>query len=200
MDKQQFYDLFSLGISFVVDITNSDATVDIEQTAFGESIRDEIIFKRLHHFRRGIILGSNTQSSDDRALLRDLFLRMPLHDCLLMMVPELWVYYFDNGEVFSTHAPAETLAMLDDNVSLYNIFYESFYERKIDPIVECKISVLLQQTTLIVCLYVQVLELKILLMTFFEIIVSIAYRNLRGTAFLHPWHMHLMREIQWQED
>ena len=174
----------------IISKSNETATVDIEQEGFlsAESIPElEIIFKRLHHFRRGTILGSNSQSSDDRALLRDLFLRMPLHDCLLMMVPDLELYYFDNNsEVVSTHAPAETLVTLDDNVSFVIHLMCLLYGRKNNPIIKCKLSVLLQQTTLIVCLYGQALELKILLMRLSGIIVEIAYRNLQRIAFLHP--------------
>lgn len=111
-------------ISCFVLNSNETNDIDIEQRAsiaLGESSLPELdmILKRLHYFRRGTILGSNTQSSDDRSLLRDLFLRLPLHDCLALMVPELWKYYFgDNEEVTSTNVPAETLVLLDDNVSI----------------------------------------------------------------------------------
>ncbi len=112
----------SLTLTFASYKSKKSLAADIEQRAFfaGESSFPEleVVFKRLHHFRRGTILGTNIQSSDDRCLLRDLFLRLPLRDCLVMMAPDLWMYYFDgNGDIVSAKAPAETLVMLDDNVS-----------------------------------------------------------------------------------
>ena len=104
----------------IIENSNEAIAVDIEQRDIQESLPElEVVFKRLHHFRRGTILGSNTQSSDDRSLLRNLFLKMPLHDCLMMMAPKLWMYYFgDNGEIVSTIVPAETPVLLHDNVSI----------------------------------------------------------------------------------
>jgi hypothetical protein len=71
--------------------------------------------RRLHHFRRGNIIGSTMQSIDDRSLLRDLFLRMPLDNCLKMMAPSLKMYKRDTGgSLLSMRVPAETLSLWDD--------------------------------------------------------------------------------------
>lgn len=46
---------------------------------------------RLYHLRRGAMLSPGmVRSLDDRAQLRDLYLRLPLDDCLCMMAPSLW--------------------------------------------------------------------------------------------------------------
>ena len=67
------------------------------------------------------------QSTDDRSLLRDIFLRMPTTNCLSMMAPSLWMYKYRLGACNNDdddiqplmEVPAETLSMWD-NVSNNN--------------------------------------------------------------------------------
>ena len=70
--------------------------------------------RRLFHLRRGPLLSIGPiQSTDDRAEVRSLFLRLPLEDCLNMMAPAVW----SSGSVYSTPGrepvPAETLSLWD---------------------------------------------------------------------------------------
>jgi hypothetical protein len=75
--------------------------------------------RKLFHLRRGPLLsvGPN-QSTDDRAEIRSLFLRLPLEDCLNMMAPSVW----SSGSVFNSSGreavPAETLSLWDHVRSL----------------------------------------------------------------------------------
>jgi len=70
--------------------------------------------RRLFHMRRGPLLSIGPiQSSDDRAEIRSMFLRLPLEDCLNMMAPSVW----SSGSVYGTPSmesvPAETLSLWD---------------------------------------------------------------------------------------
>ena len=126
--------------SFLIDLVFRTLPIDIEQSQSNYDEQQdhppELIktFKRLHHFRRGTILGSSMQSTDDRSLLRDLFLRMPTTNCLSMMAPSLWMYKYRLGACNNDddddiqplmEVPAETLSMWD-NVSNNNCFQSVF--------------------------------------------------------------------------
>lgn len=70
--------------------------------------------RRLFHLRRGPLLSIGPiQSTDDRAEVRSMFLRMPLADCLNMMAPIVW----SSGSVLAKPSrepvPAETLSLWD---------------------------------------------------------------------------------------
>eukprot|EP00934_Nitzschia_sp_Nitz4_P008799 Nitzschia sp. Nitz4//scaffold301_size22573//4197//6998//NITZ4_008550-RA/size22573-processed-gene-0.17-mRNA-1//1//CDS//3329547004//8789//frame0 len=74
--------------------------------------------KRLYHLRRGALISPGPMGSmDDRADMRQLFLRLPLEDCVAMMAPQLW----STGDFEKTKPlldtkipiPAETLALWD---------------------------------------------------------------------------------------
>lgn len=74
--------------------------------------------RRLFHLRRGPLLSTGPiQSTDDRAEIRSMFLRLPLQDSLCMMAPTVW----SSGSVADTASrelvPAETLSLWD-NVSM----------------------------------------------------------------------------------
>ena len=75
---------------------------------------------RLYHLRRGALISPGPlRSVDDRADVRQLFLRFTLEDCLGMMTPKLWsTGYVENGRDASTMSamtpfPAETMALWD---------------------------------------------------------------------------------------
>lgn len=67
--------------------------------------------KKLHNFRRGVNIGPNIQSVDDMAILRDLFLRLPLDDSICMLAPIM--RSFSSNED-GKEVPPDTLALLDD--------------------------------------------------------------------------------------
>lgn len=97
-------------------------SVDIEQNCSAHTDTPEIknTFRKLHHFRRGNILGAHIQAADDRFVIRNHFLRMPLENCLGMMAPLLWMNKFDtDGNIISMVVPAETLALWDDVSSFF---------------------------------------------------------------------------------
>ena len=72
-------------------------------------------FKMIHHFRRGAILGQYMQAVDDRFILRNHFLRMPLESSIAMIAAVLWMFRIDkNGNVSKVSVPAETLTLWDD--------------------------------------------------------------------------------------
>lgn len=57
--------------------------------AFPPELADAL--HRLYHLRRGAMLSPGLlRSLDERAEIRDLYLRLPLDDCLCMMAPSLW--------------------------------------------------------------------------------------------------------------
>ena len=75
---------------------------------------------RLYHLRRGALISPGPlRSVDDRADVRQLFLRFTLEDCLGMMAPKLWsTGYVENSRDASnmtsmTPFPAETMALWD---------------------------------------------------------------------------------------
>jgi len=71
--------------------------------------------KKLHGFRRGTIIGPLVQSSDEMAVRRDLFLRLPLDDCLRYLAPEMRMFRSNrDGTVEEVDVPPETLALRDD--------------------------------------------------------------------------------------
>ena len=76
-----------------------------------------VSLQKLHHFRRGAILGAGLQSVDDRSLARDILLRSPLYDFAQMLAPIVWRCTTDaNGRIEFRSAPAETLALWDESV------------------------------------------------------------------------------------
>uniref|UniRef100_A0A7S4VB00 Protein transport protein SEC23 n=1 Tax=Ditylum brightwellii TaxID=49249 RepID=A0A7S4VB00_9STRA len=84
--------------------------------AFPPELSDAL--RLLHHLRRGPMLGSGPlQSFDDRAIQRNLFLRLPLKDCIGMMAPFLWGLMIGGNFEFMP-IPPETLALWD-NVSVF---------------------------------------------------------------------------------
>lgn len=85
--------------------------------AFPPELADAL--HRLFHLRRGSMLSPGpVRSMDDRAEIRNLFLRLPLDDCLCMMAPSLW----SSGIVGSSNSlalnpiPSDTMTLWD-NVS-----------------------------------------------------------------------------------
>ena len=93
--------------------------IDIEQSNSDMSRTDppelKNSFRRLHQFRRGNILSAHMQNVDDRFILRNHFLRMPIQNSITMMSPTLWMYKFDSsGNIVTVQVPAETLTMWDD--------------------------------------------------------------------------------------
>jgi hypothetical protein len=85
--------------------------------AFPPELADAL--HRLFHLRRGSMLSPGpVRSMDDRAEIRNLFLRLPLDDCLCMMAPSLWSPG-TIGRPFSTMLdpiPSDTMTLWD-NVS-----------------------------------------------------------------------------------
>jgi hypothetical protein len=88
--------------------------------AFPPELSDAL--RRLYHLRRGPFVSPGPlQSSDDRAEMRALFLRLPLEDCLSMMAPTLWSCgplddAVARDELLLEDVPPETLALWE-NVS-----------------------------------------------------------------------------------
>merc|ERR1711862_206836 len=93
----------------------------------------------LHHLRRGPLLDVSLYSSEDRASLRRLFLRLPLQDCLMIMAPNLWSvrlyphhtdHIANNTSTSSSYdlipIPPETL-VLWDNVIIASDHYDSLF-------------------------------------------------------------------------
>jgi Sec23/Sec24 zinc finger/Sec23/Sec24 trunk domain len=71
--------------------------------------------RRLFHLRRGPLLSVGpAQSTDDRAEIRSMFLRLPLADCLNMMAPTVWSSGSVHGTPSRTSVPAETLSLWDN--------------------------------------------------------------------------------------
>ena len=91
--------------------------------------------RRLYHLRRGALISPGPmRSMDDRAEIRQLFLRFPIEDCVGMMAPKLWstgnVENVRNISSMQTMNPfpAETLALWDAvRCSLAVIFLELVY-------------------------------------------------------------------------
>ena len=86
----------------------------------------------LHHLRRGLLLDPSLHSAEDRAVLRDLFLRLPMEDSLFMMAPSLLSIRVDfivpsapGMEAFE-HVPPETL-VLWDNVVIAGDHFDSLF-------------------------------------------------------------------------
>lgn len=86
----------------------------------------------LHQLRRGLLLDPSLLSAEDRAILRDLFLRLPMEDCLCMMAPSLLSIRVDfiaptppGIEAFE-HVPPETL-VLWDNVIIAGDHHDSLF-------------------------------------------------------------------------
>lgn len=86
--------------------------------AFPPQLREGL--RRLYHLRRGALISPGPmRSMDDRAEVRQLFLRFPLQDCVGMMAPNLWsTGNLENvrnpSSVSSLNPfPAETLALWD---------------------------------------------------------------------------------------
>ena len=72
-------------------------------------------------------MGEGFQSSDDRSLARDVFLRSPLADCNLMMVPSSWRCLSDNTLNFEfVSTPAETLTLWDESILAVDAFDRLF--------------------------------------------------------------------------
>lgn len=90
------------------------------EIAFPPQLKEGV--RRLYHLRRGALISPGPmRSMDDRAGMRQLFLRFPLEDCLGMMAPKLWSTGLIDDKVGASsikkHSfPAETLALWD-NVS-----------------------------------------------------------------------------------
>ncbi len=83
--------------------------------AFPPELADGL--RRLFHTRRSSLLSPGpTRSADDRIEIRNLFLRLPLEDCLCMMAPSLWTTCVEQGflEAPMTPVPPETLALWDN--------------------------------------------------------------------------------------
>ena len=85
--------------------------------AFPPELADAL--HRLFHLRRGSMLSPGPlRSMDDRAEIRNLFLRLPLDDCLCMMAPSLWSSGTMNTSMSSMLDPIPSDTMtLWDNVS-----------------------------------------------------------------------------------
>jgi len=72
--------------------------------------------KKLHNFRRGAIIGPNIQSVDDMAILRDLFLRLPIDDSICMIAPVMISFHRNDMNDDGREVPPDTLALWDDCV------------------------------------------------------------------------------------
>jgi hypothetical protein len=86
------------------------------------------LFGKLHHFGRGTIMGEGfLQSSDDRSLARDIFLRSPLAVCISMMAPSSWRCVSDaNLDIKFKSTPAETLTLWDESILAVDTFDRLF--------------------------------------------------------------------------
>ena len=87
--------------------------------AFPPELADAL--HRLFHLRRGSMLSPGpVRSIDDRAEIRNLYLRLPLDDCLCMMAPSLWSSKILGVSTEISNGleavPSDTLALWD-NVS-----------------------------------------------------------------------------------
>ena len=86
----------------------------------------------LHHLRRGSLLDPSLHSAEDRAVQRDLFLRLPLEDSLFMMAPSLLSIRIDfiaptaPGIESFEQVPPETL-VLWDNVMIAGDHFDSLF-------------------------------------------------------------------------
>ncbi|KAI2488714.1 hypothetical protein MHU86_25768 [Fragilaria crotonensis] len=85
--------------------------------AFPPELADAL--HRLFHLRRGSMLSPGpVRSMDDRAEIRNLFLRLPLDDCLCMMAPSLW----SSGMIDASTAiildpiPSDTMTLWDNRI------------------------------------------------------------------------------------
>lgn len=74
--------------------------------------------RRLYHLRRGALISPGPmRSMDDRAEMRQLFLRFPLEDCVEMMAPKLWsTGDLRSGTGTMTPFPPETLALWESSI------------------------------------------------------------------------------------
>jgi hypothetical protein len=85
--------------------------------AFPPELADAL--HRLFHLRRGSMLSPGpVRSMDDRAEIRNLFLRLPLDDCLCMMAPSLWSSCIvgSSNSLALNPIPSDTMTLWD-NVS-----------------------------------------------------------------------------------
>lgn len=103
-------------ILFLSSLSMGSATRSSGSSSMDHAFPPELAaaVRRLFHLRRGPLLsiGPN-QSTDDRAEIRSMFLRLPLEDCLNMMAPIVW----SSGSVLDApsreRVPAETLSLWD---------------------------------------------------------------------------------------
>lgn len=121
----------SLSISAEAEKETVESSLEL---AFPPKLQKSL--SRLYHLRRGHLISPGPMSSmDDRAEIRDLFLRFPLEDCLRMMEPSLWSTGSLDGvssawEVMQPF-PAETLGLWE-SVSGTDIFLGLWQPRDTD--------------------------------------------------------------------
>lgn len=99
-------------------------------------------------------MGEGFQSSDDRSLARDVFLRSPLADCNIIMVPSSWRCVSDtilNFEFVST--PVETLTLWDESILAIDAFDRLFVwsgravlHERFDPLRKACLSYLIDRS------------------------------------------------------
>jgi len=85
--------------------------------AFPPELADSL--HRLYHLRRSPMLSPGPlRGVDDRAQLRNLFLRLPLDDCLCMMAPSLWSIQVGTPGTTPTlePIPSDTLTLWDNRI------------------------------------------------------------------------------------
>mmetsp|Transcript_24375 Transcript_24375/g.36161 ORF Transcript_24375/g.36161 Transcript_24375/m.36161 type:complete len:903 (+) Transcript_24375:69-2777(+) len=84
--------------------------------AFPPELADAL--HRLFHLRRGSMLSPGpVRSMDDRAEIRNLFLRLPLDDCLCMMAPSLWSSDAVPTASEALHPiPSDTMTLWDNRI------------------------------------------------------------------------------------
>jgi len=88
--------------------------------AFPPELEDAL--HRLYHLRRGSMLSPGPVGSmEERAQLRNLFLRLPLDDCLCMMAPSLWSYDISSGggtpsTMSLQEIPSDTMTLWDNRI------------------------------------------------------------------------------------
>jgi len=86
--------------------------------------------KKLHNFRRGVNIGPNIQSVDDMAIIRYLFLRLPLDDSICMLAPIMRLFSSNED---GKEVPPDTLALLDDCVIAADNHDSMFIWQSKDP-------------------------------------------------------------------
>jgi hypothetical protein len=114
--------LLSIFFAFSIDLEGGKDEKKESQSSLDFAFPPQLTeaLRRLYHLRRGALISPGPmRSMDDRAEVRQLFLRFPLEDCLGMMAPTLWStgdlegVLRPSGYMQSLSFPAESLALWD---------------------------------------------------------------------------------------